>query len=611
VLHAAKPPSRLPKPCAQANAYSEESNEQYLSEPPDATPNRLSQIFLNPSSKEAHCDKSTSSSDAKSYQASEISIRSLRKRLSLKTESCLGDIVSLMQNFTIGGSSSLSGKRAQRTSSKAFSGTISSNTDVEQHLPTVGELQASSFSGQTSKEHTMPLPGIFSNYHWEEFGELPETEPSYRRYALNRRRTRRPKTLSKTGYEWTNLIATVRDEIVYPKDLLNDIFGNSALHIAAALGKTPKYLLHLLDLHANMHALNSANQTFLHLLQPVAIEDCMDLCSLLNRLQVESFNFHQRDDHGQTPLHLITRPWISWTVLDETAAELHYSKIVLPLSRDNLGRTIIGQLIERGIGKPEIDRLQRRAAAHVRDDRITSKSAVQDAEVDRLCLPNYGNQTFIETVQDLLMYEQHADLLRTIVRACKFPQFEDANGRNGLHCLAEARNLPLPDAAVGRGIEPDIALTSARREAYLEDLLFAGVDTDNHDNFGLTPLMAFILHTREGEDDDTTNRILSRLCEAGANINRRNQKGETPLHIAVKLGRRAATKFLISKKANIQARDSSGMGVVALALAHSKKATQNETLYAQIMLCMSLVVDAGAVSAPTTLQEWAVYGRAL
>jgi hypothetical protein len=36
----------------------------------------------------------------------------------------------------------------------------------------------------------------------------------------------------------------------------------------------------------------------------------------------------------------------------------------------------------------------------------------------------------------------------------------------------------------------------------------------------------------------------------------------------------------------------------------SKMATKDEGLYARIMLCVSLVIDAGAVSAPTTLQEW-------
>lgn len=82
-------------------------------------------------------------------------------------------------------------------------------------------------------------------------------------------------------------------------------------------------------------------------------KDCLDLCSLLNRLRDENFDLHQRDDHGQTPLHIITRPWVNHTIFDEIVAELHYSKIVLPTSPDNLGRTVICQLSQANIVEEE------------------------------------------------------------------------------------------------------------------------------------------------------------------------------------------------------------------------------------------------------------------
>jgi ankyrin repeat protein len=567
----------LPDFCTQAGAIPKQNDDDRVAETLGATSRPLSQGLFD----------SKASADAMSYQASVTSLRSLRNRLSHKTESCIGEIVSLVQNFTIGGSSTLSGQR------------------VRQPLPDTGKFQASNFSEHT-KEHSMLLPGVLSTYSWDDFGEDSKTEPDFRRYPLKRRPPpSRSESLSRTDHKWTSMITAVRNDTIQPKHNQHDIFGNSALHIAAALGKPLEYLLHLLGLDANVHALNSGNQTFLHLLQPVSIKNSVELYYLLKLLQAKKFDFHQRDDHGQTPLHLITRPWIPWAVLGGTATCLCVLEIIIPLSRDNLGRTITGQLTESDLNKSKITRLQQEVDDYFQVSRSSCEFAVEDAEVS--CLPNYGIQTSIETMEDLLVYEQHADLLRTIVKSCEFPQFEDANGRNGLHCLVEARNLPLPSTVPGHKAASDIALSSSRREAYLKDLILTGVDADNHDHLGLTPLMAFILHIRDDEDDEATTRILSRLCDAGASINRRNREGETPLHIAVKMGRRAATKFLISRKANVHARDRKGMGIVALGMEQSKMATKDEGLYARIMLCVSLVIDAGAVSAPTTLQEWTLH----
>ncbi|KAH9216688.1 hypothetical protein DL95DRAFT_387451 [Leptodontidium sp. 2 PMI_412] len=76
--------------------------------------------------------------------------------------------------------------------------------------------------------------------------------------------------------------------------------------------------------------------------------------------------------------------------------------------------------------------------------------------------------------------------------------------------------------------------------------------------------MSFVIHNRAEEDDSSTTKLLSPLWQAGANINSRNSQEETALHLAVKLGRRAATKFLLSHGANIHVRNYKGLGVLAL-----------------------------------------------
>jgi hypothetical protein len=118
--------------------------------------------------------------------------------------------------------------------------------------------------------------------------------------------------------------------------------------------------------------------------------------------------------------------------------------------------------------------------------------------------------------------------------------------------------------------------------------------------------MAFIMHRREGEDEDLTTKIYQRLFDAGADVDRRNRHGETSLHIAVGLGNRAATNFLLSHGANVHARTSNGTGIINLGLKHSSssKAAKDEILYAQISVCTCLVGERGAVSAPTILHEW-------
>jgi len=130
--------------------------------------------------------------------------------------------------------------------------------------------------------------------------------------------------------------------------------------------------------------------------------------------------------------------------------------------------------------------------------------------------------------------------------------------------------------------------------------------SQSYDKQGITPFMAFIIHRREGEDDDLTTKIYQRLFDAGADVDRRDRHGESPLHIAVKIGNRVATNFLLSHGANVHARTSNGTGIMTLGLKHSSssKAAKDEILYAQIQLCTSLIGDRGAVSAPTILHEW-------
>lgn len=85
---------------------------------------------------------------------------------------------------------------------------------------------------------------------------------------------------------------------------------------------------------------------------------------------------------------------------------------------------------------------------------------------------------------------------------------------------------------------------------------------------------------RQDEDEGSATRPLQHLINVGADIHRRNRQGETLLHLAVKLGRRAATKFLLSVGANVHARASNGLGIVALGHQCASEAKHKPSHYA-------------------------------
>jgi ankyrin repeat protein len=426
----------------------------------------------------------------------------------------------------------------------------------------------------------------------------------------------------------TDILSRIALRSVQEADLHEmDTFGNSTLHISATMCAPPSYLISLIKLGANVNVLNRAGQTFLHLLKPEVLCHCDDFCYLLELLRVQGFNFLQHDHLGQSPFHLLMRPSTDQDSLRQIITQMDDLPIHRHIStaRDCFGNTVIGQLnlhgTESGFNLDHaILSLSCETDNAIFDSKGLRISLAQGSQKEKNSIEeeparNYENHPSIVNVNDLFLYEQHVDYWRTILTAKNSPWFEDSNGRNGLHCLAEASlvttKMPLPAMLLkqldslkdmGDGDKP------SDRGYFVKSLLNVGVDPNNYDNAGNTPFMAFIVHHHVSETDDSITRILSFLLEAGSDIHRRNRDGETALHLAVKLGRRAATKFLLASGANIHARTSNGFGVLQLGHNQSMLCMQDESLFAQIMLCMSLAVTCGAVAEPTILDEWGTPG---
>ena len=159
-----------------------------------------------------------------------------------------------------------------------------------------------------------------------------------------------------------------------------------------------------------------------------------DICSLLEELQRRGFNFLQQDHNGRTSLHWLTEPEIPRSTCLKISKTILDSHIPLPTSRENLGRTVIRKTKFWGLPLPDCLLLHYQIYSPV------VKRLVEDGYIY-----SYKANSLIQTVNDLQRYVYHADLLKTINESWKNPRFEDSNGRNGLHCLAEVIfDLPLP-----------------------------------------------------------------------------------------------------------------------------------------------------------------------
>ena len=506
-------------------------------------------------------------------------------------------------------------------------------------LTSVSALQPSSKSTDTfavlSIEVDSPivLPGVFPQYCWQHLNHNSlhrcndfDGSQCYSQHH----RTNVPTYRSLR----VDIFSRIVQRTIRPKDIHEtDTFGNTVIHISATMLAPPSYLLSLIKMGANVNSLNNAGQTFLHLVKPEVLdEEVLDefrirrnaFCILLETLNAQAFNFRQHDHLGQSPLHLLMRPWIRSDILHMIITQLDDLRIHRKLStaRDCFGYTVVGQINLQGTDSSEnnldqaILSLACETEKRIVDPRdlyvsTTKGRRKNNSDKDEPLMRNYENHPFIKTVEDLLQYEQHIDFWRTIVTAKHSPSVEDSKGRNGLHCLAEASlvslDLPLPSGLLGQlesfrqSIDAD---KNNERQSFVKTLLRVGVDPNNYDNDGNTPLMAFVSHQRSSENDEITPRILSLLLETGSDVHRRNRRGETALHLAVKLGCRAAVKLLLASGANIHARTSSGLGILELGQKRCLEDKEDETLYGQIMVCMSLAASFGAVSEPRILDEW-------
>lgn len=103
---------------------------------------------------------------------------------------------------------------------------------------------------------------------------------------------------------------------------------------------------------------------------------------------------------------------------------------------------------------------------------------------------------------------------------------------------------------------------------FVNRLIMCGANVNKHDKCGLTPLMIGVSEysSSEGERSALTLRILERLIESGADINIQDNDGQTPLMMAAYRDFHQCVSLLLKNSANLNLQDENGETAVMMAL---------------------------------------------
>ncbi|PKS05595.1 hypothetical protein jhhlp_008113 [Lomentospora prolificans] len=398
----------------------------------------------------------------------------------------------------------------------------------------------------------------------------------------------------------------------------SDVFGNFLMHLLVARDVDHFYILQLVSSNVNCRQRNHAGQTFLHLLNPSWLNDPIaglgPLTTLLQAFSQDLPFLLARDCYGRTFFHVLLSKTHDPTPLNQLLQSSSFY-----LLRDAFG-SVPGYK-----SNVAIQPLRRAITSVISED-------TPMASYDQPALP---------TVEPDLV-ASHARLLEVVRRAQGEPEVEDAYGRNGLHCLAAAI---LSDASLLRkaGVlkphnqsqQEDAAANKKRkresapplkhcdsskdrltlRETIVNNLLAENVNVNHYDADGNTVLMAFVAQLPEDDDYKVPVSIIQLLIDSGADVNARNRRGETALHIAVRRGRKLAMRTLVQNRANVHVRDGAGRSLLEVADEMVRSGdvggSNGNKAYMHYEACRAWLSGQGlAVQHPSIIQEWGTPGLA-
>lgn len=126
------------------------------------------------------------------------------------------------------------------------------------------------------------------------------------------------------------------------------------------------------------------------------------------------------------------------------------------------------------------------------------------------------------------------------------------------------------------------------------------------DAAGDTLLIAMLKHGPVDDGGKLLVECTKKLTTAKCSIHMRDRTGNTALAVATRRGLRPVAKLLLKRGAHVHSRDSMGVGILSQAekTMIEAKRTGDERLYARILSCIMLLIEAGAKAEPTEQDEW-------
>ena len=377
-----------------------------------------------------------------------------------------------------------------------------------------------------------------------------------------------------------------------------DIFKNSALHIAAALGSDLPLLLHLGQTPDALNAVNSAGQTFVHVLDPRNLERSGNLVQLLRELARKSFDFARIDHLGMNAVQALLTWSIDTSILGELFDTVGH-QLSLMQSKNAFGKSIASRLLD--LMRPgQLNHSGRETLGDIFD--------MQD---------HHWALAFSKVPTDM-MIDPYKDItsIRLMIGS---PELEPIFGHSGLHLFFKLIFTSKPKNSKLKKAKPTDTYVQADKsrndltewhtqESLFADLLRARTLTSSYDQDGNTPLHSLLDSSASSErrDDEVLKIYLEKLLDAGACLEARNRAGESLLHITVRCGLIACTRVLIDRGANVHARMRGGKGIIQRAHSLAKGRQISKEDHLRVAACISRVKEAGAIENPDMFHEWAV-----
>ncbi|KAK0706327.1 hypothetical protein B0T26DRAFT_806126, partial [Lasiosphaeria miniovina] len=218
-----------------------------------------------------------------------------------------------------------------------------------------------------------------------------------------------------------------------------DGFGNTPLHLFAALDGYQDALFRLVVNSTNVKATNNARQTFLHVLNLDWFSDLTSPTAPLKQLLtflVESAPdiVYETDVYGRNFFHrahsIVRDP-------EMLAAVMSPFDPARALRRDAFGFSPLNNTALGGEGPYIPPRRSGTHSPHLQDSPVLAGSEGGATRGPMLSRHSTNSPRPSAADEDSFL-AYHARLVQTIQSSYIHPRAEDAEGRNGLHCLAEA-----------------------------------------------------------------------------------------------------------------------------------------------------------------------------